>query len=91
MAEDYNTVSDAWDEFERSCLSEAPPFQIKEMKKSFYMGAASVLGLMYRVAAEDDLSEEATSALFFSWREECDMYVAGIVSDVTSCSGGHNA
>lgn len=87
----YNTIDSAWEQFFNLCLADASSLQVMEMKKAFYMGASSSLGLMYGAATSDNLSEEAAAALFASWRNECDAFVMHEVMGVPFCKGEHNA
>jgi hypothetical protein len=70
-----NTIFDKWAGFEAIVIpQDAPPIQTQEMRRAFYAGAASMLGLLYDIS-DEGVSDEAGSAMMEGWRDECDLFI----------------
>ncbi len=70
-----NTIQSKWESFRKDVIPEdASVIQVEEMKKAFYAGAASILGLqLYDM--DETISEEAGAAMMNGWFEECKSYM----------------
>jgi ketopantoate reductase len=68
-----------WQEFEKLSLTGAPRMQREEMKKAFYMGAATLLAILE--AIPDEASEEEGAAIFEEAYQECKAYLEQATAD----------
>lgn len=69
-----NTIAAEWDSFcARAMPEDAPPIQVTEMRRAFYMGAVCMLRLQLG-ASDKSVSEDAAVMMLQGWHDECDLF-----------------
>jgi GTPase SAR1 family protein len=65
-----NTIHDQWVDFQSTALpKDAPPVQLREMRRSFYAGCFAFMMLLDNMSKEN-ISEEASLAMMEGWDDE---------------------
>lgn len=69
---EHRTINSEWESLVKAMFGDSPIPQIQhdEMKKAFYLGAATVIEIMIGVS-DDSVSEEAGAEIFEGLRQEC--------------------
>lgn len=76
-----NTIQQYWETYKEAVLpKDASETQIEETKRGFYAGGWSVLTIMTRVIADQNISEEAGIQMLQGLLDECEYFKNGVLN-----------